>query len=151
MAKEITGKHVLAGFVGAFAVIIGVNIVLAWQAVSTFPGTEVANSYVASQTFDAERAAQDALGWTVTPEYADGRLTLILRDAQGLPARVGELSAVVGRTTHKREDQTPEFDYRAGMFSAPMTLAPGAWLIHLEAKAADGTPFRQRLDLFVKG
>lgn len=151
MAKEITGKKVLAGFVGAFGIIIGVNLVMAYQAVSTFPGTEVPNSYVASQTFDAERAAQNALGWTVSPEYSDGHLALVIRDAQGLPARVAEISAVVGRTTHKRDDQTPELAYKGGIFTAPLTLEPGAWLIHLEARAADGTPFRQRLDLFVKG
>ncbi len=46
----------------AFAVIIAVNLVLAFKAVRTFPGLEVENSYVASQTFDAERTAQEALG-----------------------------------------------------------------------------------------
>ena len=66
---EITGKHVLAITVSAFAVIIGVNVVMAWKAISTFPGLEVKNSYVASQTFDADRAAQQALGWTLVPEY----------------------------------------------------------------------------------
>ena len=63
--REITGRHVLLGMVGAFGVIITVNVVMAWQAVSTFPGLEVKNSYVASQTFDAERKAQLALGWVL--------------------------------------------------------------------------------------
>ena len=53
-------------FVAAFGVIIGVNLVLALSAVRTFPGLEVKNSYVASQTFDERRAAQEALGWTVS-------------------------------------------------------------------------------------
>ena len=48
---ELTGKHVLAITVSAFAVIIGVNVLLAVKAVSTFPGLEVDNSYVASQGF----------------------------------------------------------------------------------------------------
>lgn len=153
MTKEfrLTGRHVLAIAVSAFGVIIAVNLVLAWQAVSTFPGLEVKNSYVASQTFDAERDAQEALGWQVTPEYGDGQLSLIIRDAAGLPAPVAELSAVVGRTTHVRDDRTPDFSYRGGIYTAPMTLDPGAWLIHLQAKAADGTPFRQRLDLYIRG
>ena len=76
--RELTGRHVLGITVTAFAVIIGVNLVLAYKAVSTFPGLEVANGYIASQTFDAERKAQVALGWTAVPEYRDGRLTLAL-------------------------------------------------------------------------
>ena len=60
---KLTGWHVLGIFGGAFGVIIGVNIALAVNAVSTFPGLEVANSYVASQTFDKRRAAQDKAGW----------------------------------------------------------------------------------------
>jgi nitrogen fixation protein FixH len=54
---EMTGRKVLAITVSAFGVIIAVNFLLAYKAVSTFPGLEVPNSYVASQTFDADRAA----------------------------------------------------------------------------------------------
>ena len=49
MARELTGGKVLAITVSAFAIIIGVNVLLAFKAVSTFPGLEVENSYVASQ------------------------------------------------------------------------------------------------------
>ncbi|PCD78046.1 FixH family protein [Pseudothioclava arenosa] len=151
MAKEINGKHVLGGFVGAFGLIIAVNIFMAYKAIGTFPGLETENSYVASQTFDADRAAQEALGWRVEPTYENGFLSLVIRDAQGLPARVSELKAVVGRTTFSGDDVEPEFAYKGGLFIAPLALEPGAWLIHLEATAADGTPFRKRLDFFVDG
>ena len=57
---ELTGKHVFAITAGAFAVIIGVNVLLAVKAVSTFPGLEVGNSYVASQGFNTRKAAQEA-------------------------------------------------------------------------------------------
>mgnify|MGYP001760938923 FL=1 len=69
MTRPLTGKHVLAITLVAFGVIIGVNVLMAVKAVGTFPGLEVANSYVASQDFDRERAAQAALDWTVTPDY----------------------------------------------------------------------------------
>ena len=36
--RRLTGRHVLAIAVGAFGIIIGVNLVMAWQAISTFPG-----------------------------------------------------------------------------------------------------------------
>jgi nitrogen fixation protein FixH len=32
-----------------------------------------------------------------------------------------------------------------------VALKPGKWMMHVEAVAPDGTLFRQRLDLFVKG
>ena len=35
---ELTGKHVLGITVGAFTVIIAVNMLMAFKAVSTFPG-----------------------------------------------------------------------------------------------------------------
>ncbi len=151
MTAPLTGTKVLIIVVSAFALIIGVNLVMAWQAISTFPGLEVANSYVASQDFDADRAAQEALGWNVTPEYANGIISLIVRDKAGLPAPIATLEVVIGRTTHVRDDQRPELAYRGGMFTAPVALKPGNWLIHVEAKAKDGTLFRQRLDFFVKG
>ena len=55
--KQLTGRKVLLIMCSAFAVIIGVNLTLAFQAVATFPGLEVKNSYVASQSFDDDRAA----------------------------------------------------------------------------------------------
>ena len=71
--RKLTGWHVLAIFTAAFGVIIGVNLTLAFNAVATFPGLETGNSYVASQSFDARRDAQQALGWTVTATADDGR------------------------------------------------------------------------------
>ncbi|PAU98215.1 FixH family protein [Paracoccus salipaludis] len=146
MARELTGRHVLAITLAAFGVIIAVNMVMAVKAVSTFPGLETPNSYVASQRFDRDRAAQAALGWTVTPEYNGRELTLLVRDAQGNPARVRSLTATVGRPTHVREDQTPRFIYENGIFRAALTLAPGIWNINVTAEAWDGTVFRQRID-----
>ncbi len=148
MTRELTGKHVLMITVTAFAVIIGVNILMAFKAISTFPGLEVGNSYVASQSFDRDRSAQAALNWTVTPEY-DGRvLSLTIRDAQGYPARLQSLAVTIGRPTHVRDDQELNLTYQGGIFSTPLQLAPGAWIIHLAAVAEDGTPFRQRIDHF---
>jgi nitrogen fixation protein FixH len=132
-------------------VIIGVNLLMAYKAISTFPGLEVASPYVASQQFEADRQAQDALGWVVQPSYADGVLQLAIRDAAGLPAPVAGLSLLVGRPTHVRDDQNLAMTYKGGVYAVPVQLATGNWLLHLEATAADGTLFRQRLDFVVKG
>ena len=146
MARELTGRHVLAITLAAFGVIIAVNMVMAVKAVSTFPGLETPNSYVASQDFDRERAAQAALDWTVTPDYDGKELVLAIRDRQGNPAPIKDLQVTVGRPTYVADDQHPQMTYQGGLYVAPLTLKPGLWNIHLTATAWDGTQFRQRLD-----
>ncbi|MDO5630973.1 MAG: FixH family protein [Paracoccus sp. (in: a-proteobacteria)] len=146
VGKRFTGRHMLGFAVAMFGIIIVVNVFMAFKAVGTFPGLEVPNSYIASQSFDRERAAQQALGWTVTPAYDGQELTLRVTDETGLPARIASLSATLGRPTHVRDDVTPELSYDNGVFRAPLHLAPGVWIIHVTATAPDGTEFRQRID-----
>ncbi len=149
--REFTGRMALATVVGAFSVVIGVNLILAYEAVSTFPGLEVPNSYVASQTWDAERKAQIALGWSLTHDYRDGKLILSFRDAAGRPVAPASIDAVVGRPTEAVDDVKPAFAFDGTDMVAPVALRPGKWMILMEAFAKDGTLFRKRLDLFVKG
>ncbi|WP_306113530.1 MULTISPECIES: FixH family protein [unclassified Roseovarius] len=147
---QITGRHVLAGFVGAFGIIIGVNLVLAWSAVKTFPGLEVKNSYVASQQFDDRRAAQEALGWTVRADHERGQLRLSIVDAEDAPVVVQSLTATVGRATHVYDDQEPEFTFDGTAYVAPVVLGDGNWNIRMVAVAKDGTEFTQRVVLHKK-
>ena len=150
---EFTGRKMAIVMVSFFGVIIAVNVLMAYKAVSTFPGLEVKNSYVASQTFDTNRTAQQALGWTMTPDYdaADNRLYLSFTDATGQPATLSDLSVLVGRTTEAKDDQTPDFINAAGLWTAPLDLATGRWLLRVDARAADGTLFSQRVSILVKG
>lgn len=153
MSKErkFTGRHAAAVFIGAFGIIITVNLAMAWNAVSTFPGLTVKNSYIASQSFNARRDAQEALGWTAKAELDDGRLVLSLRDAQGRPVRAATLDAVVGRPTHKREDFPADLSFDGQDYVAPAELGQGYWTVLVTAEAADGTAFEQRLQLSVRG
>ncbi|WP_264211067.1 FixH family protein [Leisingera thetidis] len=149
--REFTGKHALMVFGGAFAVIIGVNIALAVNAVKTFPGLEVKNSYVASQEFDQRRSAQEALGWSVYASSQGDRVKLEITDAGGNPVEVARLSATLGRATHVQDDQQPEFTFDGRAYVAPADLGPGNWNIRMAARAKDGTEFTQRVILHVKG
>jgi nitrogen fixation protein FixH len=148
---ELTGKHVFAITASAFAVIIGVNVLLAVKAVSTFPGLEVDNSYVASQGFNARKAAQEALGWTMTPDYANGRMTLAFLDARGQPVAVSNLEVLVGRTTEASDDSFPTFAREGDLYAADLPLGIGKWMVKVTATSADGTLFEQRSELFVRG
>lgn len=146
-AFRLTGRHVLAMFLGFFGVIFAVNMAMAWFAVSTFPGVEVQNSYVASQGFNTRLADQRALGWQTRVEVAQGELRLFVTDPDG-DADVAELSATLGRATHNRDDVTPEFHRIPGGFATPVTLEPGNWNLRLVATAVDGTEFRQRVSFW---
>jgi nitrogen fixation protein FixH len=148
--RKLTGWHVLAIFGGCFSIIIGVNIALAVNAVSTFPGLVTKNSYVASQSFEADRDAQDALGWQVSAQVQAGALTLSILDQAGAPVQPAEVSATLGRATHVAEDQTPVFTWTGSALSAPVEIEPGYWTLWLNMTAEDGTAFRRRIPLTVE-
>lgn len=147
--REITGRHVLVGTVAAFGVIIAANLTLAVNAVRTFPGLEVKNSYEASQVFDRNKEAQLALGWTVTAEVEAGELRVTITDAAGQPVNPPELTGIFGKATHVKADVTPEFVYRGGVHVAQVPATPGNWNFRMRAVAEDGTLFQQRIPLFV--
>jgi len=147
---KFTGKHFLMIFVGAFGVIIAVNFTMAWNAVATFPGVEVKNSYVASQSFDKRRNAQEALGWDVSARAEGGLLILSIIDESGKPVQVGKLDAVLGRATHVKDDRSPNFQFDGKAYVAREEVAPGNWNIRMNATALDGTPFEQRVILRVE-
>ncbi len=149
MKGTLTGWHVFAMFVGAFTVIIGVNLTLAFQAVATFPGVVTTNSYVSSQKFDTERAAQDALGWQVEAGVTAGVLRLSIMDSSGTPVFPPQISATLGRATHVADDVTPIFSWNGTTLTAPVAVAPGYWTLWLNMTAKDGTPFRRRIPMTV--
>lgn len=148
---ELTGRKVLAIFLGSFGLIIAVNLFLAWSAVRTFPGLEVRNSYVASQGFNEALARQQALGWDVRVEVSQGALHVHFTDASGTPVDVAGMRATLGRATHMRDDVTPDFAYASGTFTAPVAIEPGNWNLRLVATAPDGTEFRQRVSFWHRG
>jgi nitrogen fixation protein FixH len=151
--RELTGPKVLAISVASFGLITSVNFFMAFQAISTFPGLEVDNAYVASQTFDADRAAQIALGWAVTPIYdaATHQLRLVFRGKDGAAVTARDLTVLIGRPTEAKDDLQPLFVQTGGFYTAPAHLALGKWMLQIEAHAKDGTLFRQRRQLWVKG
>ncbi|WP_282076904.1 FixH family protein [Epibacterium ulvae] len=148
--RKLTGRHVALIFVAAFAVIIGVNILLAYNAVTSFPGLEVKNSYVASQEFNDRRDAQLALGWQVEARADQEQLRVWIADADNTPVRVKSLAATLGRATHVQDDQTPELSFDGMAYVAPVTLAPGNWNLRMKAVSADGVEFTQRIILHVR-
>ena len=145
--RELKGWHVAAMFVAAFTIIIGVNLALAFNAVATFPGLETRNSYVASQTFDADRAAQDALGWSLDTRLTHTRLSLAITDSAGAVVVPKVVSATLGRATNVAQDMTPDFTVTDGVMLADVDAGAGYWNLRIVLEAADGTIFKRRIQL----
>lgn len=142
---EIKGWHVLSVFVLAFGIIIAVNLTLAFNAVKTFPGLEVKNSYVASQSFDAQRDAQLALEWDVSATLVGRDLTVtIIKDGQPIGPVIE--NATFGRATSVAHDEYPEFTFDGTALRAKVIEGgKGNWNLRLRARAEDGTLFQQRI------
>ncbi len=140
--RELTGRHVFAMFGFGFGTIIAVNVTLAFDAVESYPGLEVQNTYVASQAFDAKRAAQEALGWGVSARVEGGQLVLRFeQDGRTIAPQI--VSAAFGRATSVAADQHLTFHYSAGAFLALVNAEPRNWNLRLVAMAEDGTTFQQ--------
>ncbi len=148
--KPLTGRKVLVIALSAFGVIIGANMALVYAAIGSFPGLEVKNTYVTSQSFEAERAAQLRLGWQLTTGFDGQNVTLEITDRHGQPVEVADIAASIGRATHANADVMLPFDQNQSPFTAPITLAKGKWELRLIATAGDGTRFRQRLPIWVE-
>jgi len=151
--KELTGRKVLAIVVTFFAVIIGVNLFMAFMAVGTFPGLEVDNTYVASQEFDRNRNAQLALGWDLAASIEGEELLVNITGEDGVSVAPATIDATLGRATHARDDQKLAFVRGAdGTYRADVgVLAGGNWNLRFKAHAADGTLFQQRIVIYIAG
>ncbi len=143
MSGELKGWHVLAMMLGFFGITIAVNVALTVYAIGTFSGEDVSKPYLRgleyNRTLDA-RAAQAALGWTVTIDAARANggaaISAHVADRDGAAKSVLTVEAVLRRPTDAGLDRTitltPSGDgnYR----TVVADLAPGAWDIVVQAK-----------------
>ena len=140
--RPFTGRHMTIILVCFFAVVVGVNVLMARFAVGTFGGTVVDNSYVASQNFNdwlAEARAQKALGWTVAiTRDPGGRPLVTVRDASGANLGNAVVTAVARHPLGRRPDQSLRFDRTAdGGHLSASALGAGRWQLVVTI-AADG-------------
>jgi nitrogen fixation protein FixH len=146
---KLTGRKVALIFFATFGVFLAANVVLLVNAVGSFSGLVVPNSYVASQSFDRNRDAQQVLGWQIELAYEPEVLRLVMRDAHGAPVRPERLQVVVGRPTSERDDVVLDLQPTPSGYAAAVPLAPGAWRVDITARATDGTDFVQYRSLWV--
>ena len=129
---EFTGRHMLAVMVAGFGIVIAVNFFMASVAASSFSGTVVENSYVASQKFNTwlgRAEAQQSLGWDANmSRAADGRLVV---ETAGVPAGA-PVTAEIRRPLGAPEIATLELAGAGnGAFTSAEPLGDGRWIVRL--------------------
>ena len=136
-AKSFTGRHMTIILVAFFGVVIAVNFTMARLASSTFGGTVVDNSYVASQHYNellAKAEAQDRLGWQPSvwlDRTRHVRVTLARQDAK-LP--IESAKAMIHHPLGRLPSQALVMvgDGQGGMISTRM-LPQGRWRVERNA------------------
>lgn len=148
-----TGKKFLAVMLGFFGVIIGVNLLMAWLAIGSFPGVIVESGYVASQDFndDSKRfAAQAERGWVVATDEAAGLATITISGPDGAAVPGLTLTVRAIRPTDERMDADLAFEETApGVYVARENLAAGQWRLSILAEGV-GDRWSDGRDLIVK-
>jgi nitrogen fixation protein FixH len=143
---RFTGWHMLAILVSFFAVVIAVNLTMAYFARASWPGLVVPNSYVASQSFDRDlRIArqQHALGWRSMAELARDRLRVTMTDGKGEPLTGLHLTVRLQRPATEAEDlQLVLGEVGDGRYEAAVAIAAGLWTADITAERQRGPAVR---------
>lgn len=135
MTKKFTGRHMLTAMLLFFGTVIAVNVVMARFALTTFGGTVVDNSYVASQEYNgwlAKARAQKALGWeTDFVVDADRRIEVTSRDAKAL-IEGARVSGIARHPLGRMPDLGLRFvSMGEGRYRTLEKLPAGRWDVHL--------------------
>jgi nitrogen fixation protein FixH len=155
-ANGIEGRHVLAGLIGFFGVMVLANAVFVYFAVATFSGGDTSKPYQKgldyNQTIAAD-ARQAERGWRSEIGYDDktGVLKLSFHDKTGAPVTGLHVSAKLSRPATDREDRRVVLQEASeGVYAGAADLAPGLWVISVASRETGRTSaYRLKRRLFV--
>ena len=140
MTRRFTGWHMTAIIAGFFGLVIAVNLYMAHAAISTFGGTVVENSYVASQQYNewlAEADKEAKLGWTVTAARAAGDKVRLVVDDNGVAGLNFVVSAKAEHPLGRAPERVLQFASQGdGSYVSREALPAGRWLLRVEVKRA---------------
>lgn len=157
-SRPLTGRVVIGTFVAGFLIVIAVNGLMAYFAVSTFTGVTTAEPYTRGLRYNRELAAaeaQVALGWTVRSAFRAegerrGTLTVTATDRDGKALRV-EAEALFVRPVERGLDFSAPLAERAGgEYVAELEFPrPGQWEARIVLRRGDDA-YRQIVRVQVK-
>ena len=134
--KKITGFHASLMFIAFFGVVAAVNFLMAGFAISSFGGTVVDNSYVASQKYNQwleEGREQIAHGWSVgKPERAGDKLVLAVQNEAGQPLANAEIAIIAQHPVGRTESFNLSFSETAsGQYQSNENIPAGRWKLKI--------------------
>ncbi|MDR6954523.1 nitrogen fixation protein FixH [Ancylobacter sp. 3268] len=146
--RPLTGRMVLACFVGFFGVVFLANFILVRAALSSFGGVETESSYKAGLAFarEADAAArQEALHWQVAAHVADGVFEASARDAADQPLPDLAIAAVLHHPTDRRLDIVIDAEPAGpGVWRAAPAVPPGQWALMIDLSRHGERQFRSQ-------
>ena len=156
--EGLRGAHVLAAMVGFFGIILAVNGVMIYSAVSTHTGLVAIEPYRKGLHYNDRIVAderQNRLGWTASLDVrSNGTVLLRLLEADGRPVRSLKVLASLGRPATSRHDiKLSLVETQAGTYEAASPpLTTGSWLFSFEAMRGDSAEpvFRVRRRIWLK-
>ncbi|AAN29305.1 MULTISPECIES: FixH family protein [Brucella] len=149
-----TGWHMLGIMFMFFGVIIAVNLLMAYNAIHSWSGLVVQNTYVASQEFNDKAKTgkeQAALNWQSKPAYENGVFTWQLADHNGKAVAMTGGTVDFKRPVGDAHDTKVTLTVREpGILTAPLELGEGAWIMEVNADAGLEDPYRHIIRVLVK-
>ena len=132
-----TGWHMLTIMVLFFGTVIAVNVTMAWNAVSSWSGLVVQNTYVASQQFNgkAEAAKARVASGIVGKLKLDGDTIAyeVTHSTRG-PVETDAVTLNFRRPVGEKQDFSLVLDKQSvNGFAAYHQLAPGDWIVEAVA------------------
>jgi nitrogen fixation protein FixH len=149
---RLTGLMVLFYLLTFFGVVVGVNGVMIYEALSTMRGVDTESAYQAGRMFEQDVAmlkAQDARHWQVdakmTPMPDGTRLELVARDEGGRVLTGMAASANFERPTDRGLDRKIALtEDSPGQFYGITKLVPGQWDLVIEISRHGQQLFRSK-------
>ncbi len=134
MSRGFTARHMWVVMIGFFGLVVAVNFTMAWLASSTFGGTVVNNSYVASQQYNGwlrAARAQQQLGWQTRLGLDDGR-RVVLAVTSGGEGRGYAASGTAHHPLGRAPDVPLVFSAGAdGVLHSAAALPDGRWQVRI--------------------
>jgi nitrogen fixation protein FixH len=133
-----TGWHMAGVMVLFFGTIISVNVFMAYNAITSWSGLVVPNTYVASQQFNGKVAQARALAET----GVNGRLAVAadgvryeILGPDGQPVEAGRLVLNFKRPVGEHQDFSVEMAAEGGgVFTISREILPGHWIVEAIAE-----------------
>ncbi|APO70218.1 nitrogen fixation protein FixH (plasmid) [Rhizobium gallicum] len=151
--RTFTGRHMLIAMASFFAVVIGVNAVMATFASRRWSGLVVENTYVASQEFNSKAAAMRAMatsGISGNLSFSHDVIHYDIHNRDGSPATVQDVTLTFRRPVGDREDfQLVLTKKSEGSFEMEHHVRSGDWIVEIISRKKDVTVMHEAVRIDV--